>query len=172
MAVSYAPKPAVPCPGGSRSAKHGDHLRREELQVRLCPAWRQPGWQRPRIEVGDRHCVRQVADHAYRGVRVDHLQQSALLQRFLIVEVRRKRLKAASLKPYRVIVDLINDVIGRLGKSSLGIVGYDQEPKATCETKVIRRSVHLLQLGDIAVVHVSGRPWHGEAVAEADRAAQ
>jgi len=87
-----------------------------------------------------------------------------------MVEVRGKRLKAASLKPYRVIVDLINDVIGRLGKRSLGIVGYDQEPKATCETKVIRRSVHLLQLGDIAVVHISSRPWHGEAVAEADRA--
>src|SRR5580704_8381774 len=129
-----APKPAIPCT--AKSAKRGDHLRREELQVRLCPARRQPGWQRPRIEVGDRHFVRQVADHAYRGVRVDHLKQSALLQRFLIVEVRGKRLKAASLKPYRVIVDLINDVIGRLGKSSLGIVGYDQEPKATCETKV------------------------------------
>ena len=43
----------------------------------------------------------------------------------MIVKVRGKRLKAASLKPYRVIVDLINDVIG-LGKSSLGIVGYDR----------------------------------------------
>jgi hypothetical protein len=99
----------------SRSAKRGDYLRREEG---LCPAWRQPGWKRPRIEVGDRHCVRQVADHAYHAVRVDHLQQSALLQRFLIIQVRGERLKATSLKPYRAIVD----VIGCLGKSFLGIL--------------------------------------------------
>jgi len=122
--------------------------------------------------MGDWYGVSQVTDHAYRIVGIDHLQEPTLLQRFSIIEVWSKRLKAASLKPCRVIIDLINDVIGRLGKSSLGIVGYDQEPKATCETKVIGRSVHLLQLSDIAVIHISARPWHGEAVAEADGAAQ
>jgi hypothetical protein len=48
-----------------------------------------------------------------------------LLQRFSIIQVWGERLKAASLKPYRVIVDLINDVIGSLGKRFLGILGYD-----------------------------------------------
>ncbi len=62
-----------------RSAKRRDHLRGEQLQVRLRPAWRQPRWQGPGVEVGDRHGVCQVADHPYCGIGVDHLQQSALL---------------------------------------------------------------------------------------------
>jgi hypothetical protein len=62
--------------------------------------------------MGDRHCVRQVADHAYRGVGIDYLQQSALLQCFPITQVWSKRLKASSLKPCRVVVDLVDDVIG------------------------------------------------------------
>src|ERR1700730_6157603 len=156
----------------SRLAKRWDHLRGEQLQVRLRPAWRQPGRQGPGVEVGDRHGVRQVVDHAYRGVRVDHLQQPALLQRFSIIQLWSKRLKTASLKPHRVIVDLIDDVLSGLSKRLVGVVGYDEKPKAACETKVICRPVVLLHLGDIAVIYISVCPGHGETIAEADRAAQ
>src|SRR5690242_10064111 len=120
----------------------------------------------------DWHSVCQVADHAYRRVGVDHLQQSALLQCFLVVEVWGERLKAASLEPYRVIIDLIKDVIGSLGKRFLGVIRDDQKPEAACETKFVCRPVLLLQLGDIAVIHVSVRAWHGETIAEPDGAAQ
>ena len=81
-------------------------------------------------------------------------------------------LKAASLEPYRVIVDLIDDVISSLGKGFLGVVGYDEKPKAASETKVICRPVGLLQLGDITVIYISVCPGHGETVTEADGAAQ
>ena len=73
----------------------------------------------------DRHSVCQIADHAYRGVGVDHLQEPTLLQRFSIIQVWGERLKASSLKPCRVIVDLISDVIGSLGKCFLGVVRVD-----------------------------------------------
>jgi len=43
-----------------------------------------------------------------------------LLQRFSIVQLWSKRLKAASFKPYRLIVDLIADVLGGLGKRLVG----------------------------------------------------
>ena len=69
-----------------------------------------------------------------------------------------KTLKATSLEPYRVIVDLIDDVISSLGKGFLGVVGYDEKPKAAGETKVIRRPVGLLQLGDITVIYISVCP--------------
>ena len=59
------------------------------------------------------------------------------------IQMWRKRLKAASLEPCRVIVDLIDDVLGGLGKRLFGIVGDDQEPKAACETKVICRPAFL-----------------------------
>src|SRR5438132_12164177 len=104
----------------SRLAKRWDHLRGEQLQVRLHPAWRQPGRQGPGVEVGDRHGVRQVADHANRSLEVDHLQQPALPQRLSIIQMWSKRLKAATLEPYRVIVDLIDDMLGGLGKGLYG----------------------------------------------------
>src|SRR5271169_6586922 len=100
----------------------------------------------------DRYGVCQVADCAYRGVGVDHLQQPALLERFSIIQRRNKRLKAARLKPGRIIVDLVDDVISGLGEGFLGIVGYDQTPKAARETNVIDRPVRLSELGDIAIV--------------------
>src|SRR6476660_6593031 len=77
-------------------AKRWDHLRGEQLHVRLRPAWRQPGRQGPGVEVGDRHGIRQVADHANRSLGVDHLQQPALPQRLSIIQRWSKRLKAAS----------------------------------------------------------------------------
>ncbi len=122
--------------------------------------------------MGDRHGVRQVADHANRSLGVDHLQQPALPQRLSIIQMWSKRLKAASLEPCRVIVDLIDDVIGSLGKCFLGLVGYDQKPKTAGETKVICRPSFLLQLGDVAVIYISGCPRHGEPIAEADGATQ
>ena len=70
--------------------------------------------------MGDRHGVRQVADHANRSLGVDHLQQPGLPQRLSIIQMWSKRLKAASLEPYRVIVDLIDDVLGGLGKRLVG----------------------------------------------------
>ena len=56
--------------------------------------------------MGDLYGVCQVADHAYRGVGIEHLQQSALLQCFSIIQVWGQTLKAARLKPY-VISDLL-----------------------------------------------------------------
>jgi hypothetical protein len=44
--------------------------------------------------MGDRYGVSQVTDHAYRIVGIDHLQEPTLLQRFSIIEVWSKRLKA------------------------------------------------------------------------------
>ena len=92
--------------------------------------------------MGDRHGVRQVVDHAYRGVRVDHLQQPALLQRFSIIQLWSKRLKAASLKPYRVIVDLIDDVLGGLSKRLVGALDTmrNQKPLAKRRLSVGRLS--------------------------------
>jgi hypothetical protein len=75
--------------------------------------------------VGDWHGVCQVADHPYCGIGIDHLQQSTLLQCFSIVQVWGERLKAPSLEPHRVIVNLIKDVVGCLGKSFLRVLGYD-----------------------------------------------
>ena len=95
-----------------------------------------------------RHSVCQVADRAYRGVGVDHLQQPALLERFSMIQRRSKRLKAARLKLRRIIVDLVDDVISGLGEGFLGIVGYDQTPKAARETNVINRPVRLSEFGD------------------------
>jgi hypothetical protein len=68
----------------------------------------------------DRHGVCQVTDRAYRSVWIDYLKKAALLQRLPIIQVWGKRLKTASLKPHRIIVDLIDDVIGSLGKGFLG----------------------------------------------------
>ena len=61
--------------------------------------------------MGDRHGVRQVADHANRSLGVDHLQQPALPQHLSIIQMWSKRLKAAGLEPCRVIVKLIDDVL-------------------------------------------------------------
>ena len=79
--------------------------------------------------MGDRHGVRQVADHANRSLGVDHLQQPALPQRLSIIQMWNKRLKATSLEPYRVIVDLIDDVLGGLGKRLFGVVGDTKNQK-------------------------------------------
>lgn len=75
--------------------------------------------------MGDWDGLDEVADHANRGVGVDDLQQSALLQCFVIAEVGCKGFKAARLQPFGVIVDLTDDVIGRLGEGLLGIVRYN-----------------------------------------------
>jgi hypothetical protein len=55
------------------STKRWNDLRGEQLKVRLRPPWRQSGWQRPRVEVGDRDGIRKVADHANRRLGVDDL---------------------------------------------------------------------------------------------------
>ena len=93
--------------------------------------------------MGDRHGLCQVADRANRGLGVDHLQQPALLQRFAVIQLRRQRLEAASLEPYRVVVYLIDNVIGGLGKRLLGVFRYNQEPEAAGKTEAVRRPVCL-----------------------------
>ena len=92
--------------------------------------------------MGDRHGVCQVADHPYCGIGIDHLQQSTLLQCFSIVQLRGERLKAASLKPHRVIVDLIDDVLGGLSKRLVGALDTmrNQKPLAKRRLSVGRLS--------------------------------
>src|SRR5260370_3975397 len=140
--------------------------------MRLCPPRRQSRRQRPRIEVCDGHVIDEVPDHAYRGVGVDDLEETALPQLFAIAQVRGKGLKSSRRQPCRVIIGLIDYVVGGLGEGFLGIVGYDQTPKAAGEANVVCGPVLVLQFGDIAIVDVTGRPRHGDAIAKADSAAQ
>jgi hypothetical protein len=117
--------------------------------------------------VSDRYRVCQLADLAYGSVGIDDLQQPALLQRFPVIQLGRKRLKAASLKPRRVIVDLIDDVIGGFGKRFLGVGRDDHKPSTAGKPEVVGRAVLLPHFGDIAVVDVTVRPRDGKPVAEA-----
>jgi hypothetical protein len=114
-----------------RSAKRGDDLRGEQLQMRLRPAWRQPWRQGPGVEVGDRHGVREVADHAYRSVRVDDFEQSALAQVLVVIQMRCKGLKATRVKPFRVVIDLIDDMSGRFRHGPGGEPGLKPSPNRT-----------------------------------------
>ena len=76
--------------------------------------------------MGDRHGVRQVADLAYRSVGVDDLEQPALAQVLVVIQMRCKGLKAARLKPFRVVVDLIDDMSRRFREGFLGIVSLHE----------------------------------------------
>src|SRR6266481_473031 len=140
--------------------------------MRLRPPRRQSRRQRPRIEVCDRDVVDEAPNRADRGVGVDDVEKAALPQLFAIAEMLGKRLKPSRRQPFRVIVGLIDDVLGGLGESFLGIVGYDQKPGAAGEANVIGGPVLLLQLDDIAVVDVPVSPRHREAIAKTRGAAQ
>ena len=63
-------------------------------------------------------------------------------------------------------------LVGGLGEGFVGIVGDDQTPEAAGEAKVIRGPVFLLQLRDIAIVHVAVGLRYGKTIAKADGAAQ
>jgi hypothetical protein len=73
----------------------------EQLQVRLRPPRRQPGQQRPLIEVGPWDGLSEIADHTDRRVRIDDLEKPALAQVFSIVELRSKGCRPAA-EPDRV----------------------------------------------------------------------
>src|SRR5260370_24058052 len=140
--------------------------------MRLRSLRRQSRRQRPRIEVCDGDIVAEVPNHAYCSVGVDDLEKATLPQLLAIAQMLGKGLKASRGQPCRVIVGLIDDVVGGLGEGFLGIVGYDQTPGAAGEADVIGGPVLLLQLGDIAVVDVPVRPRHGETIAKTRGAAQ
>src|SRR5262245_24957262 len=154
------------------SAKCRDHLRGEQLQMRLRPPRRQSRRQRPRIVVRDGDVVDEVPNHAYRRLRFNDLEKPALPQLFAIAQIHGKGLKSSRREPGRVMVGLIEYVVGGLGKRLFGIVGDDQTPKAACESTVIYGPVAFLQLGDIAIIHISIRFRHGETNAIADGASQ
>src|ERR1700680_1474848 len=137
----------------------------------LRPTWRQSRRQCPGIKVGDRDGIDEVAYHAYRGVGVDNMQQSTLLQCVAIPDVGSKRLKTAGLQPFGVVVDLIDDMRGCLGEGFLGIVRHDQEPKPAREANAVYGAMLLLQFGYILIVNLTIRARYGEAIAETDRAA-
>ena len=80
--------------------------------------------------------VDEVPNHAYRRVRVDDLEKSALPKLFAITQVLGKRIKSCRRQPCRVIVGLVDDVIGGFGEGFLRIVGYDQTPNGACESNV------------------------------------
>src|ERR1700751_3600223 len=105
--------------------------------MRLRPSRRQPRRQCPGIEMCDWDVVGEAPDRADRGVGVDDVEKAALLQLFAIAEMLGKRLKSSRSQPFRVIVGLIDDVVGGLGEGFLGIVGYDQKPGAAGEANVI-----------------------------------
>jgi hypothetical protein len=79
--------------------------------------------------------VGEVPNHAYRGVGVSDLEKAALPQLFAIIRMRGKWVKSGRRYPCRVIVGLIDDVVGGLGEGFLGIVGYDQAPRTACEAQ-------------------------------------
>ena len=72
----------------------------------------------------------------------------------------------------RVIVGLIDYVVGGFGERLLGILGYDQAPNGARESNVIGGPILLLQLGHIMVVYLAGRAGHRETIAIAGGAAQ
>src|SRR5262249_41680231 len=112
------------------SAKRRNHLRGEQLQMRLRPSRRQSRRQRPGIVVGERDGVAEVPNQAYRRVGVDDLEEPALPQLVAIAQRRGKGGMSSRREPGRVLVGLIDDVVGNLGERFLGIGGDEQTPKA------------------------------------------
>src|SRR5712692_6661604 len=80
---------------GSRSTKRRNHLRGEQLQMRLRPTRRQSRRQRPRIEVCDWYAANEVPNHVYRGVGVDDLEKAALPELFANAQLCGQRLKVS-----------------------------------------------------------------------------
>ena len=106
------------------------YLGGEQLQMRLRPPWRQSRRQCPRIEVGDRDVVVEIPDHPDRGFGIDDLQKAALPQLFAIAQMLGKGLKFSRRQPCRVIVGLIDHVVGGLGEDFRGIVELGSDTKS------------------------------------------
>ena len=64
--------------------------------------------------------IGEIPDHADRRIGIDDLQKPALAQVVPIVQVRGKRWQAGCRQPDRVMVDLIDDVVGGLGEGFSG----------------------------------------------------
>src|SRR5579862_1392685 len=140
--------------------------------MRLGPSRRQSGRQRPRIEVGDGHVVGKVANQFYRGVGVDDLEKPAFAQLLAIAQMLGKGTQSCGREPFRVIVGLVDDVVGGFSEGLLGIVGYDQAPHGARESNVIGGPLLFFQFGDILIVYLAGRAWHGKTVTVASGASQ
>src|SRR5258708_18265221 len=109
--------------------------------MRLDAPRRQSRGQGPGIVVGDRDGVDEVSNHAYRRVGVDDLEKPALPQLFAIAQRRGQGLMSSRREPGRVLVDLIEDMVGSLGERFFRIVGDEQTPQAAGESYVICASV-------------------------------
>jgi len=72
-----------------KSAKRGDHFRGEQLKMRLSPSRRQSGGQCPGIVVCNRDLADEIANHRYRGIRMDDLETAALSQLLAIPKIHR-----------------------------------------------------------------------------------
>src|SRR5262249_10338232 len=84
MLTRTSPLHAAPAPD---SAKRGDHLRGEQLKMRLNPPRRQSGGECPGIVVCDRDLADVVADHRDRRLGLDDFEQAALSQVLAIAQI-------------------------------------------------------------------------------------
>ena len=101
--------------------------------------------------MGQRHRIGEIADQFDRSVGIDDLEKPAFPQVFATVEMRSQGLQPGRRQPDRIIVCLVDDVVGGLGEGLLRVVGNDQTPKPLAsaggpgiETGVGRRPDHRL----------------------------
>src|SRR5262245_66515821 len=86
MLTRTSPLHAAPRPD---SAKRGDHLRGEQLKMRLSPPRWQPRGQCPGIVVCDRDLADVVANHRDRRLGLDDFEQATLSQVLAIPRIHR-----------------------------------------------------------------------------------
>jgi hypothetical protein len=75
--------------------------------------------------VGDGHGVGEGPNQFDGGVRSNDLEQPAFAQLFVIMQMLGKRTEPSRRQPLRVVVGLIDYVIGGFGEGFFRIIGYD-----------------------------------------------
>jgi hypothetical protein len=84
--------------------------------MRLRPSWRQPRWQRARIEMSTGNGGGEGPNHFYRRVGGEDLEQPAFAQLFPIAQkFGRERSEPRRRQPLRVIVGLIDHMVRGFG---------------------------------------------------------
>src|SRR5437016_3597988 len=111
-------------------------------------------------------------NHGYRRIGLDDLEKAALSQVLAVPEIYRLGHVASSREPRRIVVGLVEDVVGRLVERRLGVIRHDQPLETTCESYVVGGPVLLRQFGDIAIVHFSVGVRYAETVAVTNGAAE
>src|SRR5437016_14666632 len=96
-------------------------------------------------------------NHGYRRIGLDDLEKAALSQVLAVPEIYLLGHVASSREPRRIVVGLVEDVVGRLVERRLGVIRHDQPLETTCESYVVGGRLLLGKLGDKASVQVSDR---------------